>query len=448
MNTKHKTELFLRDLGNGLVLRRASVEDAEALADINGRMHSDDGPDKPDRYIAAWVRDLAAKPHPTLCAGDFTVVEETATGRIVSTLCSIPQTWKYEGIEFSVGRPELVCTLPEFRRRGLVRTQMEEVHKWGAERGDLAQVITGIPNYYRQFGYEMTLDLAGRRLGYEAHVPKLKEGETEPFVLRPAKDEDADFILSVYEETQTRYAISCKRTLEIIKYEIGGQSSDSVNHFDALIIEDKNGKAVGYIQHPTILWSDGLYAVMFELVKGVSWLDVSPSVARYLWAKGGEYAARDSKTCYSWGFSLGTHHPVYEALEDRLPVQRKPYAFYIHVPDMAAFLTRVKPALEKRLAESIAAGYTGELKINFYTSGVRMVFKHGKIATVESYKPMPDINPDANFPELTFLHLLFGHRSLDDLRHVFADCYLENNNARVLLNALFPKRLSDVFALC
>ena len=147
MNTKIKSELLIRDLGNGLVLRRASVEDAEGLADINGRMHSDEGPDKPDVRIASWVRDLASKPHPTFRAGDFTVVEETATGRIVSTLCLIPQTWTFDGIEFGVGRPELVCTLPEFRRRGLVRVQMEEVHKWSDERGDLVQVITGIPNY-------------------------------------------------------------------------------------------------------------------------------------------------------------------------------------------------------------------------------------------------------------------------------------------------------------
>lgn len=448
MNTKNKTELLLRDLGNGLILRRASVEDAEALADINGRMHSDEGPDKPDRHIAAWVRDLVSRPHPTLRAADFTVVEETATGRIVSTLCSIPQTWKYDGVEFGVGRPELVCTLPEFRRRGLVRMQMEEVHKWGAERGDLAQIITGIPNYYRQFGYDMALDLAGRRYGYEAHVPKLKEGEAEPFVIRPAREEDADFVLRLYEESQERYAVSCKRTLEIVKYEIGGQSSENICHYEVMIIEDGSGRAVGYLQHPTILWVEGLYAVMFEIVKGTSWLDVSPSVARYLWARGGEYAARDSMSRYSWGFSLGVHHPVYEAMEDRLPAQRKPYAFYIHVPDVAAFLTQIKPALEKRLAGSIAAGYTGELKINFYTSGVRMAFEQGWITTVETYKPSSESNSGASFPDLTFLHLLFGYRSLDELRHIFADCYWENNSARVLLNALFPKRLSDVFPLC
>lgn len=38
MNTKIKSELLIRDLGNGLVLRRASVEDAEGLADIDRHM--------------------------------------------------------------------------------------------------------------------------------------------------------------------------------------------------------------------------------------------------------------------------------------------------------------------------------------------------------------------------------------------------------------------------
>ena len=85
----------------------------------------------------------------------------------------IPQTWTYEGIEFGVGRPELVGTAPEFRNRGLVRAQFDEVHKWSAERGHMVQVITGIPYYYRLFGYEMALDLAGRRVGFEANVPKL-----------------------------------------------------------------------------------------------------------------------------------------------------------------------------------------------------------------------------------------------------------------------------------
>ena len=70
----------------------------------------------------------------------------------------ISQTWTYDGIAFGVGRPELVGTAPAYRRRGLVRTQFEVLHQRSAERHERLQAITGIPWYYRQFGYEMALN--------------------------------------------------------------------------------------------------------------------------------------------------------------------------------------------------------------------------------------------------------------------------------------------------
>jgi hypothetical protein len=127
-----KKEGILRDLGNGLVMRRSTPADVEALAEFNARVHSDEGPDKPDERLAAWTRDLLAYPHPTFEVGDFTIVEDSASGKIVSSLNLISQTWTYAGIPFGVGRPELVGTLPEYRNRGLVRAQFDVVHQWSA----------------------------------------------------------------------------------------------------------------------------------------------------------------------------------------------------------------------------------------------------------------------------------------------------------------------------
>ena len=441
------SELFIRDLGDGLILRRASKDDADALADINSRMHSDDGPDKPHAGIRAWIMDLVTKPHPTLAPSDFTIVEESATGRIVSTLCLIPQTWIYEGIEFGVGRPELVCTLPEFRRRRLVRIQMEEVHKWSGERGHLMQIITGIPYFYRQFGYDMALNFTGRRNGFEPQVPALKEGAGEPFIIREARDDDVDFILHTYEMSESRQALSCKRTPEIIRYEIFGQNKKNLNHFQKMVIENLKGERVGFFEHSTDLWLDAATCIYFAVTEGTSWFEVSPSVVRYLWKVGGEYAKRDGGKRGSFGFALGEHHPVYEVLDDKLPAKRNPYAFYVRVPDISAFLERVKPALEKRLADSVAAGYTGDLRLSFYNSGIHIKFEHGNITAIETMKIEDDTEIDAYFPDLTFLHLLMGHRSFDELRHAFTDCYPQNNAARVLLKSLFPKRLSDVYPI-
>jgi hypothetical protein len=174
-----EAQTILRDLGNGLVMRRSTSEDAEALAEFQGQIQGENEADR--QRVAAWTRDLLALPHPTFNPDNFTIVEEIPTRRIVSSLCLIPQTWSYEGIEFGVGRPELVATLPEFRDRGLVRLQFEEIHKWCVERGLPVQIITGIPYYYRLFGYEMALDLDGGHWR-RSKRSRLKDGETDLFV--------------------------------------------------------------------------------------------------------------------------------------------------------------------------------------------------------------------------------------------------------------------------
>ena len=49
------------------------------------------------------------------------------------------------------------------------------------------------------------------------------------------------------------------------------------------------------------------------------------------------------------------------------------------------------------------------------------------------------------FPDRTFLQLLFGYRSLEELETTFPDCVVRTSEARALLTALFPKLPSDVW---
>lgn len=436
-------KVILRDLRDGLILRRSTPEDADALAEFNGKIHGSDPQD--GERVAAWTHDLLARPHPTLNPDDFTIVEESATGRIVSSMNLIPQTWTYEGIPFGVGRPELVGTDPEFRNRGLVRLQFEEIHKWSAERGHMVQAITGIPYYYRLFGYEMALDLAGRRFGFEPNVPKLKEGEEEPYRVRPALEADLPFIAEVYAYAIRRHMVASQRTPEIFKYELDGQSDGNLDRYLMSIIEDQAGTPVGYFQHPGFLGKTGLTAVWYELKPGVSWLAVTPTVVRHLWNTGQEYARRDGVTCTSFGFMLGSQHPVYQVLGLDLPTVVNPYAYYMRVPDLAGFLNHIRPALDNRIADSIAAGHSREIKVSFYRDGLRLVLEKGRLVTIDHWKPSPSDDGSIAFPGLTFLQMLFGYRSLDELSQSFPDCWWESEEIRLLINILFPKKLSDVF---
>ncbi|HEY6074917.1 MAG TPA: hypothetical protein VIV15_16445, partial [Anaerolineales bacterium] len=96
-------------------------------------------------------------------------------------------------------------------------------------------------------------------------------------------------------------------------------------------------------------------------------------------------------------------------------------------------------------AGSIAAGFSGELTLSFYRQGLRLVFEAGHLRQAEAWQPGPETEESAAFPGLTFLQMLFGYRSFDELDRTFPDCHWSNWQARTVLNILFPKKLSDVF---
>jgi len=435
---------ILRDLGDGLILRRATDADAEPLAAFNAQIHRDPGLEGPDEPVAIWTRDLFRGDHPTFALEDFTIVEDTRTGAIVSSLNLIPQTWAYGGVEFGVGRPELVGTHPDYRRRGLIRAQFEVIHGWSAERGYLVQAITGIPWYYRQFGYEMALDLSGGRVGYAPQVPKLKEGEPEPYPVRPATEADLPFIAQLYNDGLKRSRVTCILDLALWRYELR-MSPRSVQRQELGVIETQAGEPVGFVAYPAQMWGTMQSLTWYEVKPGASWLAVTPAVIRHLWATGRERAARDGKEVEAFGFWLSRDHPAYYAAADRLPRTRPPYGWQIRVPDLSGFVRHIAPALERSLAGSPAASHTCELKISFYDSGLRLALDEGRLAAVEPWQPSRGDEGNAGFPRPAFLQLLFGYRSLEELRHAFAECWVAGDEAREVLTGLFPKQGSDTW---
>jgi len=52
---------------------------------------------------------------------------------------------------------------------------------------------------------------------------------------------------------------------------------------------------------------------------------------------------------------------------------------------------------------------------------------------------------NAGFPRGTFLQLLFGYHSLEELRHAYAECWLAGDEVREVLTGLFPKQGSDTW---
>lgn len=441
----------LEDLGDNLILRRATPADAEALAAFNAEVHAEDFGGGTDPSVAALTRDLLTRPHPTFHPELFTIVEDRQTGRIASSLNLIPQTWTYEDLPFAVGRIELVGTSPEYRRRGLVRRQMDVAHRWSAELGHPVQAITGIPWYYRQFGYEMTIALDPSVRLPLSQIPTLTEGQVEPYRVRPATVADLPLIAEWDALGRRRWLVSCQRDAAQWRYELEGRSEENAEAVDIVMIETvtEPAQAAGFCVYRRHWWGSRLAVIAAEVSPRASWPAVAPSLARALRTLGEARAAQASPptTLSDIILVLGPEHPLRRALANRLAFARPPYAWYIRVADIPAFLRQITPVLERRLATSIATNYTGELALGFYRDGVRLTFTAGKITNISPW-PAPD-RQDAgvNFPPLTFLHLLFGYRSLADLEAAYADCDVRNHDARLLLDALFPTRPSHIWAV-
>ena len=433
---------LLVELGDSLIMRWATGDDIDELAEFNIRLHSDN-PDEPQLWLGEWTRDLMEGNHPTTNAADFTlIIDQNQGDKIVSSLCLISQTWTYAGMPFRVGRIELVGTDPAYRRRGLVRCQMEIIHKRSAAKGELIQAITGIPWYYRQFGYEMALNLGGSRELFWARFGNDNPQEEELFKMRPALATDIPKLDELYRFHCGQSLISCRRDKQSWEFGLFKASSCTPGRQRAQIIEDAEGHVHAYVDFWP--WRSAFTVREVGVKPGSSWREVCLFLVRQLKLQADMLNETREKSITNIYFSLGESHSVYNALDDQLERPQKPYAWYIRVPDLKRFLDHISPLLERRLEQSVVAGYSGKLRLNFYRDNLCLKFEQGRLTAVNNYEPQNVEDADALFPELTFLQLAFGYRSYKELDYSFADCYAKNTEATILLNALFPRCPSDI----
>ncbi|MDA1191027.1 MAG: GNAT family N-acetyltransferase [Candidatus Poribacteria bacterium] len=416
------------DLDGGLTMRFAETGDAERLAEFHARVHEDE-------LVGVWVRRLVEGKHPTFKPSDFALIEDTSNGKIASSMCSISQTWTYGGIPFGVGRPEIVGTDPDYRRRGLVKAQFDLFHELSASRGEMWQVITGIPWFYCQFGYEMAMVLGGSRIVEPPNFPAAPDPPT--CRLREPTTDDHEFIRALVDRATTRVPIRESRDDALWEYEF-----DSGRHYgnvgtSFLVIESNDGRRVGFVQHQATLDGERFNVVQMELREGVSYLNVMPSLIHALWERAQRMIASGAHPRAALdgiNFNFGRNHPSYVAFDPHRARIGTPYSWYVRVADVLGFLNHIRPALERNLIGSPAEGYSGEVKVSFYTNGVKIALDHGQITTIEDWC---EDGADARFPDQTFLHLLCGQKRCAEIRQMTVACSVRHE-AGVVLDSLFP----------
>jgi hypothetical protein len=445
---------MLRDLGDGLVMRRGRAADAEALAALSADCLRFQDMPKPHPAFGVVVRDLMTGRHPTFRPEDALVVADP-TGALVSGAMFVTQNLRFAGTPIVAGQPEFISTLPAYRGRGLVRAMLETFHAWSVERGHAMQFISGIPWFYRQFGYELAMERGG---GPVVAIDRMPAEASGAYRVRPMTVDDAAFAATLDARAGQRYLLTVPRDEALWRYELGGHSEGSIARSEWCVVETLEGRPVATANHLPRVDGATLPVMSLEVTAGVPWRAVVAALVPYWKSRGEEFAARDGKTpLTSLGFWwLGREHPLFSAIY--FTDFRRPEGVYTRVPDLARFLGVVTPVLERRLAASSMSGYSGTLVISLYRHGVELVFEDGNLARVAAWRPTLTTvgqemsrattdrrRADAFFPGLTFLQLLFGSRTFAELEAAFPDCIVRTGEGRALLNALFPRQPSDVW---
>lgn len=441
-----------RQLDGGLILRSLSEGFESDRANVSKFYQETFGEAGEDDTVAmgAWVDTLVSGTHPTTTLDDvWVVVDPSKNDQIVSAVLLIPQDWQYEGIPVGVGRVELVATNKDYRRRGLVRAQIEAAHERSASLGHIMQSITGIGHYYRRFGYTMAVDLGIRNTLPFYAVPKLAKDEQPKYTFRMAALEDADR-LTAWDQYRARTSrLSMVRTPDQWRFEIAGRRDNEVWKLYIHIIVNHQGEDVGYFAMR--LANEFQFCACQSYVVGdqASYLDTWSDVTRQMKAHAEEYY-QDKPDLMPGAIYFDSGMPeAIDAIVQATPGGRSLtnlYAWYLRVADLSIFIRQIAPVLEQRLKGSGANNYTGSLKIGYYDlTGLEITFEQGKIVDAVQ-RPFVLYEGDVSFPFHSFLNVLFGHRTWTELDYIYPEAGA-NAKARVLLDALFPKQRSWINGL-
>lgn len=422
-------------VGDDFELRMADDSDAEALIVLHDRVQGE----------GQWTSILTDGTHPTTKVENFTVIEDVKNKKIVSSMCYIPQVWRYGTESFNVARLEMVSTLEEYRSKGFIRMQFQHIHEICASNDCNVTVVVGIPWFYKKFGYDMALKYWNQNIIPISALHNYTDNKKKGISIAAASISDITFYTKIALAYFSKFDISCEVPENYWKHLFFERKGERL--ITAIIKSDKN-ESIGAICHAPALDENALTVFFCDIIKGISWLDVAPALFDYFKRIGNEFALKDN--CHFDAINFGLNmdvHPINTLLTDCPAFYRRaeaPFAWYVRVNDMAKFTLNVKKTLENRLADSLAQGYSGSLKIGFYSGGLTLTFENGTI--IDTKNGMPE-NPDCSIPQECFKQLLFGYKSLEELRLYSAEVNV-GGVPRILLGILFPKTQSSIFSIC
>jgi predicted N-acetyltransferase YhbS len=398
------------ELAGGLVLRTA----LESELDQIGALLAERG----EEVDAEDLRLVAEDPD----EGLDSVLVVVDGDRVVSTATLLRETVTIaaasgdEGIAVPAAQVELVATDRSVEGRGLVRALMGEAHRRSAARGDLLQVMIGIPFFYRQFGYSyaMPMPLPWTARDRPAVPPDLS--------VRPATADDIGAMAALQHRAQSAATVRMPHSAGCWRWIIERSGSDQ-------LVAERGGVLVatgrrspsgdGSVLAELAGEADGVLALV-AAARGTS--DVLTVVER---------------PGAGWAPSLASvADPPSEPERDR-------EWYYARIAELAPLLDRLRPVLLDRFR---AAGLRGrhEVLLSSWRSHVRFTIDEESMSAVTAGGPeqAPIWQGGSGVPPDVLAPLLLGPFGAAGLELRVPDMVL--GSQRELLSVLFPPQTADL----
>ncbi|ASO21471.1 putative N-acetyltransferase YhbS [Actinoalloteichus hoggarensis] len=396
-------------LPEGLVLRGATAADLDQIQAL-----------LTERGEAADAVDLRLIVEDSAAGWDSCAVVVTAEGRVVSTATLLDEELILGGVRIPAGQVELVATSVDHEGRGLVRALMAWAHERSARRGHLAQVMLGIPYFYRQFGYSYAIPYHPVRPVHTAPPPEPDHR------VRPAVLDDVDAITTLSDAAQADADLRMPHSPECLRWLLARDGSTQW-----IVERDGLPVATGRSTPPSEDVHLGeLSAVDAAAARALLWHVTTLAGANSASVRVGD--RRGTVASHALAELLG---PAPDAAE----------MYYLRVEDPAALLERLRPVLSARLAACADhARFDGEVVLSFFRSHVRFEIADGVVgpmtrggtlqwpASVGGAGIAPDRVPD----------LLFGPHGIIGLSRLHPDVY--PGPRADLMGVLFPPVRADL----
>lgn len=339
--------------------------------------------------------------------------------RVVATASLLDERLDLCGHAVPAGQVELVATAASHEGRGLARALMQWCHDRSAARGQLAQVMIGIPNFYRRFGYAYAIPMA-RLHTLTGHV-EAPQGVS----VRRATQADIAVMAGLQAGEQRTADLRMPHSEGCWRWLVARSGSEQW-------VAERDGVVIAVAR---ALPEEG---VLGELAAS------DPVGAVAALARAAEQARVAGHALQVQPRGRGRAH---DAVAPFLDAGRRPEWYYARVPDLAALLEHLGPLLGARLRDSglgVGAGDEHRVLLSTYAQQVRFAVGADGVSgmTRGGREQAPVSKGGSGLAAEDVPGLILGPYGALGLEERRPDCHL--GSQRELMGALFPPVTSDL----